>query len=135
MVNYNSISFRLQNKKKNKKYKLIYMDSIIRIVRKYNFVFIILGIYLIYLILEGKKEGFIGRNQVRPQIYLGDQRKISQFALSRPSKCFDCEREILEQSKEPEKHMHMSAPGKCFDCESQPLNLPYNEGPTKCFSC
>jgi len=111
------------------------MNSIIKIIRKYNFVFIILGIYLIYLILEGKKEGFIGRNQVRPQIYLGDQRKISQFALSRPSKCFDCEREILEQSKEPEKHMHMSAPGKCFDCESQPLNLPYNEGPTKCFSC
>ena len=103
-------------------------------IRKYNYVFIILGIFVIYLILKNKKEGFIGRNQVRPRIYLGSQLQ-QNMTLSRPSKCFDCERDIMNKSKEPEKYIHMSAPGKCFDCEANALGTPYHEGPTKCFDC
>ena len=59
-----------------------------------------------------------------------------KFIFTRPNKCFSCEKEILENySKE---HIHLAFPGKCFSCENEAKKngtLPYNEGPTKCFSC
>lgn len=52
--------------------------------------------------------------------------------LSRPNKCFSCERQMLKQSGT--KNIHLAFPGKCFDCEKD-SKAPYHEGPTKCFSC
>jgi len=59
-----------------------------------------------------------------------------KFIFTRPNKCFACEKELLKNhSKE---HIHLAFPGKCFSCEQEARKngtLPYNEGPTKCFSC
>lgn len=52
--------------------------------------------------------------------------------LSRPNKCFSCEKQMLKHSAT--KNIHLAFPGKCFDCEKH-SKTPYHEGPTKCFSC
>ncbi len=53
----------------------------------------------------------------------------TQIPLSRPNKCFSCEKEITSNYS-----AHLSFPTKCFDCERQ-SRIPYNTGKTKCFDC
>ena len=55
--------------------------------------------------------------------------KKTENFWSRPSKCFDCEKQITSIN-----NAHLSFPSKCFDCEKQ-SKIPYFEGPTKCFDC
>ena len=59
-------------------------------------------------------------------------KKIEKFTISRPSKCFDCERQII--SHQGIFSAWKALPTKCFDCESQ-SNTPYHTGPSKCFDC
>lgn len=51
--------------------------------------------------------------------------KLEKFNsyLSRPNKCFDCERMMPN---------HYGTSSKCFSCEKQ---IGYHGGNTKCFSC
>ena len=57
------------------------------------------------------------------------------FQLSNPSKCFDCERQLLGTD-----YIYLAKPGKCFDCENQiidtlgPSYAIYGQS-TKCFNC
>lgn len=63
-------------------------------------------------------------------------KNLEKFVISRPSKCFSCEKEIIR--KEGIFNVWKALPTKCFDCEHQYLinkKNPYNTGPTKCFSC
>lgn len=55
-----------------------------------------------------------------------------KLILSRPNKCFSCEREILKNYGKD--YLNYAFPGKCFACEKESKN-PIHEGPTKCFSC
>jgi len=52
--------------------------------------------------------------------------------FGRPNKCFSCERQIMNTVGE--KYINYAFPSKCFSCEKE-SKTPYNEGPTKCFSC
>ncbi len=61
------------------------------------------------------------------------------WPLSRPNKCFSCEKQITSIS-----NAHESFPSKCYDCEKQALmglketkdsTQPYFTGKTKCFDC
>ena len=63
-------------------------------------------------------------------------KKIEKFTVDRPSKCFSCEREII--NRVGITNVWRALPTKCFDCEKQALNNnenPYHTGPTKCFDC
>lgn len=63
-------------------------------------------------------------------------KNLEKFTISRPSKCFSCEREIIKN--ENIWNVWKALPSKCFDCETQALNNninPYLTGPTKCFDC
>jgi len=63
-------------------------------------------------------------------------KNLEKFTITRPSKCFSCEREIIR--KEGVWSVWKALPSKCFDCENK-ANLnkvnPYNTGPNKCFDC
>jgi hypothetical protein len=61
-------------------------------------------------------------------IFIVFNKKTENF-WSRPSKCFDCEKQITSIYD-----AHLAFPSKCFDCEKQ-SKIPYFEGPTKCFDC
>lgn len=58
-------------------------------------------------------------------------KKVEKFTVSRPSKCFSCEREIIRKSSVLD--VWKALPTKCFDCEAG--KAPYYTGPTKCFDC
>jgi len=58
--------------------------------------------------------------------------KIENFTINRPSKCFSCEKEIMNRVNI--YNLWNALPNKCFDCEKQ-SNKPIRDGPTKCFSC
>lgn len=60
-------------------------------------------------------------------------KRIEKFTITRPSKCFDCEKEIIK--KEGVLSVWKALPTKCFDCEKQNGIKPYNTGPNKCFDC
>ncbi|ADO67118.1 hypothetical protein crov085 [Cafeteria roenbergensis virus] len=63
-------------------------------------------------------------------------KNLEKFTISRPSKCFSCEREIIRN--ESIWNVWKALPSKCFDCENNALHNninPYYTGPTKCFDC
>lgn len=61
-------------------------------------------------------------------------KKIETFIITRPSKCFDCEKHIINRHNI--WSVWKALPTKCFDCENNTNGLhPYNTGPTKCFDC
>jgi len=61
---------------------------------------------------------------------------LESFTISRPTKCFDCERQFIKNYGL--WSVWQTMPSKCFDCEHQfkkkKIN-PYFSGPTKCFDC
>lgn len=61
---------------------------------------------------------------------------LENFTISRPTKCFSCEREFIRNYGL--WSVWQTMPTKCFDCEhqfkKQKIN-PYFSGPTKCFDC
>ena len=61
---------------------------------------------------------------------------IERFSISRPTKCFSCEKQYMQ--KYGIDSIWKTMPTKCFSCEKQYQNMnldPYHTGPTKCFSC
>lgn len=60
-------------------------------------------------------------------------KKIEKFTISRPSKCFSCEKDIINRYNI--WSVWKALPTKCFDCENQHNIQPYNTGPTKLFDC
>ena len=58
------------------------------------------------------------------------RKTVKEHFLSRPNKCFDCEKQIENSGGD----ISMAFPGKCFDCEKQ-SKFPYLAGATKCFDC
>jgi len=61
---------------------------------------------------------------------------LESFTISRPTKCFDCEKQFIKNYGL--WSVWQTMPTKCFDCEHQlkKQNInPYFSGPTKCFSC
>jgi hypothetical protein len=63
-------------------------------------------------------------------MFLNKKEKFTRPVFSRPNKCFSCEQHITSM-----KDAHLAFPSKCFSCEKEPITIPYNEGPTKCFAC
>jgi len=63
---------------------------------------------------------------------LARESKSTRTIFGRPNKCFSCERQIMNTSGK--KYINYAFPSKCFSCEKE-SKIPYNEGPTKCFSC
>lgn len=62
--------------------------------------------------------------------------KIEKFTITRPSKCFSCEKDIIR--REGILNIWKALPTKCFDCENHAVRdkvNPYNTGPNKCFDC
>ncbi len=70
--------------------------------------------------------------KMTPQKDLSRDAKSTRLLFGRPNKCFSCERQIMNTVGK--KYINYAFPSKCFSCENQ-SNNPYNEGPTKCFSC
>ena len=65
-------------------------------------------------------------------IYKEDNISIFDKFKSNNNKCLNCKDEL------PLKYMYLSVPSKCYDCEKQYLNQnlnPIYTQPTKCFSC
>ena len=65
-------------------------------------------------------------------ILLLSAKNIEHFVITRPSKCFDCEKHIIKTSNI--WNVWKALPTKCFDCEKQ-SDKPYITGPSKCFDC
>lgn len=63
-------------------------------------------------------------------------KNLEKFTITRPSKCFSCERDMINRTGI--LSVWKALPTKCFDCEHQAeyndVN-PYKTGPTKCFDC
>lgn len=59
--------------------------------------------------------------------------------LSGPTKCFSCEREMIERHGGDPSFAWMGKQSKCFDCEKQMASIHPNLANlthgTKCFSC
>lgn len=63
-------------------------------------------------------------------------RQVENFVVTRPSKCFSCEKQIINKSSI--WNVWKALPTKCFDCEKNIISKkhnPYNTGPNKCFDC
>lgn len=64
-----------------------------------------------------------------------------QLYLSSPTKCFDCERQMINPRSFTSDFAWMGKPTKCFDCEKEIIQQQgdFNAGNighgTKCFSC
>ena len=61
---------------------------------------------------------------------------LERFTISRPTKCFSCEREFIRNYGI--SSVWQTMPSKCFDCEHEYLRKdknPYHTGPNKCFDC
>ncbi len=63
-------------------------------------------------------------------LYIFISNKPVENFWSRPTKCFDCEKQITSIA-----NAHLAFPSKCFSCEKQQGQIPYQNGPTKCFDC
>lgn len=63
-------------------------------------------------------------------------KNLEKFTISRPSKCFSCEREIIRNDSI--WSVWKALPTKCFDCENEFIKKkinPYSTGPSKCYAC
>jgi DNA-directed RNA polymerase subunit N (RpoN/RPB10) len=99
---------------------LYFTNTVVTSFNKYLLIIVGIGICLL---LSYVKEGF-----------------VSDWGfMSRPSKCFSCEKDIIRRMG-PE-YAWMAQPTKCFSCESQIYNNYKNPalgvlgGPTRCPSC
>lgn len=68
----------------------------------------------------------------------GSEGFTDRLYLSGPTKCFSCERDMIQRLGP--QYAYMGKPSKCFDCEKQ---FAHSKSPgyavlgqpTKCFSC
>lgn len=71
-------------------------------------------------------------------IYRGSEYFLGRLYLSGPTKCFSCERDMI--NRYGHQYAYMGKPTKCFSCEKQfahsrsPGYAVLGQ-PTKCFSC
>ncbi len=69
--------------------------------------------------------------------YQGLLEHFSDLYLSGPTKCFSCERQMINQYGS--KYAWRGKQSKCFDCEQQMASVNPDSGNlthgTKCFSC
>jgi DNA-directed RNA polymerase subunit N (RpoN/RPB10) len=76
------------------------------------------------------EEAQVSQFEYKPQLY-----------LSSPTKCFDCERQMINPRSFTSDFAWMGKPTKCFDCEKEIIQQQgdYKAGNighgTKCFSC
>ena len=71
--------------------------------------------------------------------HCSDHETFVPLYLAGPTKCFSCERDMIQRYNGDSSMAWMGKPSKCFDCERQlaaiePNCANYTHG-TKCFDC
>lgn len=112
-----------------------------------TFVYIFIVI-LVLLIIIGNISNNMQYQQIEEQLQVEDEKKSnfeyeqdSKLYLSSPTRCFDCERQMINPRSFMSDFAWMGKPTKCFDCEKELIKQQgdFNAGNlghgTKCFSC